>query len=191
MITVVTAPGRSGTSLTMQMLQAAGIPLCWNRLPNRTAINPHGHYELDRYVWDAEYAAHILPQCENKAVKIFPRNLTMLTPDHDYRFITILREPTCVRDSQVVMLEKEYRSHEKPEPDSHLAAITRQHTRLTEFLLDYPHCTVWFNQLFNGEAQDAIGSFLGFDDLRIAKMRDCVEPSLWHFRPEAYDTQRT
>jgi hypothetical protein len=34
----------------------------------------------------------------------------------------------------------------------------------------------------------AIGKFMGFDALQIAKMNDCVEQTLWHFKPNSLST---
>jgi hypothetical protein len=70
MITCVTAPSRSGTSLTMQMLQAAGMTLAWNTVPNKTGFNPYGHYEIDWKRGDITLA-----DCEGKAAKIMPFDL--------------------------------------------------------------------------------------------------------------------
>jgi hypothetical protein len=188
MITIVTAPGRSGTSLTMQMLQAAGISLMWNRLPNRSEINPFGHYELNQYRWTPEYAREILPQCEGKAVKIQPRNLDMLTDDHDYQFITIYRDAVNVRDSQKVMHRVQKRETEHPNLDEHLAVIRRNQKMLRALVREHRGVRVKFSQLFNGQAQQAIGKFMGFDALQIAKMNDCVEQTLWHFKPNSLST---
>src|SRR5271157_4404079 len=95
MITCVTAPSRSGTSLTMQMLQAAGMALAWDVLPNKSPFNPHGHYETD---WVRGKTT--LADCEGKAVKVMPFDLHRLTPDHEYRFITILRDVPSIDASQ-------------------------------------------------------------------------------------------
>ena len=184
MITIVTAPGRSGTSLTMQMLQAAGVPLMWNRLPNRTEINPFGHYELDRHVWDDEYARDILPQCEGKAVKIFRSNLAFLTPDHDYQFITIHRDPVCVRDSQIVMLKSEHRQREIRDDAAHLTSVEGTQEWLDRFLAFKRHLRIDFSHLQQGWACDFIAEFMGLgrNGIAAAKMRDCIDTKLWHFK---------
>lgn len=182
MITIVTAMARSGTSLTMQMLQAAGYPLMWNRLPNRTAINPYGHYELNRYRWDADYAASILPTCENKAVKIFPTNLQWLTSDHDYRFIYLDRDPVNVRDSQIIMLEKENRLHEKLDAQTHLDNIINRRDWMLNWLRERKHVILQYEDLFTGVAQSDLGAYMRMSPLQVDKMRDCVDSSLHHFK---------
>jgi hypothetical protein len=173
MITCVTAPSRSGTSLTMQMLQAADVPLWWDALPNRTAWNPRGHFEINTRKnndWTI-----LLPLCEGRAIKVMPFDLYRLTPDHEYRFITILRNPTAVDASQQAAVE--FRGAKMSDADK-----TKEWQRYTlDFIKDYPHVIVNFDDLFNGKAQQSIGEFMGFDDLQIAKMNDCVDPELRHF----------
>lgn len=172
MITCVTAPSRSGTSLTMQMLQAAGVPLFWNCLPNRTPINPYGHYEFD---WKLPLAL-----AEGKAVKVMPFDLFQLTPEHVYRFIVILRNPKCVDASQ---LDTQTRHGWRPMSDANETEKWQAFT--LDFVKAHEHVIVGFDELFNGVAQQRIASMMGFDALQIAKMNDCVDQSLWHFKPEA------
>lgn len=170
MITCVTAPSRSGTSLTMQMLLAAGMPLFWNVLPNRSEFNPYGHYEID-------WRTTTLNDCEGKAVKVMPFDLHRLTPDHEYRFITILRDVRCAEAS-----EHAARVH-RGSPMSDADKVAEWQKTTLDFIKDHDNVVVTFGELFNGEAQRAIGEFLKFDALQIAKMNDCVDHSLWHFKP--------
>lgn len=157
----------------MQMLQAAGIPLCWNIVPNRTVINPFGHYEI----YPTDIPA-MLPRCEGKAIKIMPFDLYRLTPYHEYRFITILRTPTSVDASQLdaVLRHNWHRMSDADETEKWQAFTL-------DYIKNHQHVIVQFDDLFNGKAQQSIGEFMGFDDLQIAKMNDCVDPSLWHFKP--------
>lgn len=175
MITAVTAPSRSGTSLTMQMLQAAGVPLAWNVLPNKSEFNPHGHYEID---WVKGKMG--LADCEGKAVKIMPFDLYRLTPaDHEYRFITILRDVASVDASQADTVRFK---NGREMSDAHKTA--EWHAYTLDYISKHRHVIVQFSDLFNGKAQEAIGEFMGFNALQIAKMNDCVDPTLWHFKPE-------
>lgn len=174
MITCVTAPSRSGTSLTMQMLQAAGMTLAWNVLPNKSPFNPHGHYEID---WVKGKAT--LSDCEGKAVKIMPFDLFRLTPDHEYRFITILRDVACIDASQADTVR--FKNGRKM---SDADETEYWHKFTLDYIKAHEHVVVQFADLFNGEAQLHIGEFMGFTPLQIAKMNDCVDPSLWHFKPE-------
>jgi len=173
MITCVTAPSRSGTSLTMQMLQAAGMTLAWDVLPNKSEFNPYGHYELD---WARGKTT--LADCEGKAVKVMPFNLHLLTPDHEYQFITILRNVACIDASQ-----EDTTRFKGGHKMSDAGETEYWHKFTLDYIKAHRNVVVGFNELFNGEAQRAIGQFLGFNALQIAKMNDCVDPTLWHFKP--------
>lgn len=182
MITVVTAPSRSGTSLTMQMLQAAGVRLYWDLLPNRTPINPFGHYEVMVKEYTEEFMAELLPKCEGKAVKIMPSGLDWLTSNHHYQFITILRNLGDISDSQKAMEKQGY----NPTHDSKPEFVTRTQRRIINHIRPHAHCICLFSDLFNGVAQNHIGNFMSFDRLQIAKMNDCVDQSLWHHKGVPY-----
>jgi hypothetical protein len=173
MITVVTAPSRSGTSLTMQMLQAAGLSLAWDALPNCTKWNPLGHYEID---WRKGMT---LDECEGKVIKVMPFDLYRLTPEHVYRFIMILRNPACVDASQAATVQ--HRGAEMS--DAHRTHYWQEYT--IRFIDNHPHIIVGFNELFSGSGQGKIGAFLDMTPLQIAKMCDCVDATMWHFKPEA------
>ena len=155
----------------MQMLQAAGMPLAWNVLPNRSPFNPFGHYEID---WRKNMT---LADCEGKAVKVMPFDLYRLTPDHEYRFITILRDVASIDASQADTVRfKDGRKMSDADQTEYWHKFT------LDYIKDHQNVVVGFGELFNGEAQRAIGQFLGFDAFQIEKMNDCVDPSLRHFR---------
>jgi hypothetical protein len=156
----------------MQMLVAAGFPVAWNCLPNRNTWNERGFYEVDWKTWT-------LDQCEGKAVKLMPFDLDRLTPDHTYRFIVLLRNAACIEQSMANTVQ--WRGAEMS--DAHKAAYWQQ------YVLDYvrlkSRVVVGFDELFTGAAQTRIAEFMGFDALQVAKMNDCVDHSMWHFKPEA------
>jgi hypothetical protein len=156
----------------MQMLVAAGFPVAWNALPNRRPWNERGFYEFD-------WRKGTLAQCEDHAVKVMPFDLYRLTSDHVYRFITILRDVSSVEASMAHTVQ--WRGSEMT--DAHKAHDWQQFT--LGYVGNHEHVIVDFRDLFNGKAQDIIGSFMGFDALQIAKMNDCVDPSMRHFKPEA------
>jgi hypothetical protein len=159
----------------MQMLQAAGMTLAWDCLPNRSQINLMGFYEV---CWSKGVTT--LADCEGKAVKVMPFDLHRLTPDHDYQFITIVRNVTCIDRSQA-----ETARIRDGRQMSDAGRTEYWHKFVFNFIKHYRHCTVGFDQLFTGEGQGRIGAMLDFTPLQIAKMCDCVDHSLWHFKPEA------
>lgn len=172
MITCVTAPSRSGTSLMMQMLLNAGVPVAWNALPNRQPWNERGFYEFD-------WMKGTLAECEGHAVKVMPFDLHRLTPDHDYQFITILRNVACIDASQAHTVQ--WRHAEMS--DAH--RTEHWYNEIFSVIKNHRHLIVGFGELFSGTAQGKVGAFLDMTPLQIAKMCDCVDHSMWHFKQEA------
>jgi hypothetical protein len=191
MVTIVTAnSGRCGTSLMMQMLKAAGVPLYWNREPNVTVINPHGHYEIDGRAasWTEDYARFIARQSAGKAVKIFWSKLELFCAAVEearlgLQLIVMQRDAECMYKSQGVMLREENRLHEKSNSKRSVSGIIEGQNELGGWASSRRHLIVKFPQLFNGVAPRRVSNFLMLDKDAPAKMTACVEPSLWHFKP--------
>lgn len=186
MITIVSGMARSGTSLTMQMLNAVGYPIYWDRKPNVGPANPHGYFEVKRRDWRVYTNIEtLLNKMEGKATKVFPRNWDYFTDKHEYQFIYLDRDPVNIRDSQRRMLELESRKNEKGDPEEHLRAIVAYRGRALRLLCDYQHIVVPYESLFTGWAQASIALFLGLKHGSVARMLDCVDPTLHHFKPGA------
>ena len=180
---------RSGTSLTMQMMLAAGFELYWDRMPNVTDINPRGHYEFkDQHPIDhfREVAEKVMPKMEGKVVKIFPSIWAYLPPNHDYRFIYLDRDLVNIRDSQRRMLIHDNGEDGDPllaDPEHHLSELTTWREGALDWLADKNFIKLWFGDLFTGAAQEQLGAWLGCTREQIDLMKDCVDPKLRHFRP--------
>ena len=109
MITIVTGLPRSGTSLMMQMLEAAGIPILSDGIRTADESNPKGYYEYDktrRLQKDNSWMA----EAEGKAVKVIVQLLPFLPRSYDYCFILMHRPIPEVIQSQNRMLERLGRS---------------------------------------------------------------------------------
>lgn len=165
----------------MQMLQAAGYPIFWDREPNVTTINPRGHYELsDHY----SFTPDDLNTFEGKWVKIFPSRWSALTEDHDYKLIYLDRDVESIASSQTVMYHEEARGEEIVGLTH--ADMVRDATHWRKWALDllhfFPdHIVLQFSDLFTGAAQEQLGAYLGSTPNQIEKMKACVEQDLRHF----------
>ncbi len=104
-IIVVSGLPRSGTSLMMQILEAAEIPVFTDqvRLPNES--NPKGYFEHEAIKKLAKDNA-IVHQAEGHAVKIIAQLLTFVPEDHTYKVIFMERDINEVLKSQMKMLGK-------------------------------------------------------------------------------------
>ena len=105
MITVVTGLPRSGTSLAMQLLEAAGIPPFTDGQRLADASNPQGYYEAE-IVKNLPQDSAWLAQAEGRAVKVIHLLLPHLPDNREYRVLVMGRELGAVLRSQRLMLER-------------------------------------------------------------------------------------
>jgi len=183
MITVVSGMARSGTSLTMQMLKAAGFPIFWNRMPNFGPGNPKGYYEVNHRDWRVFSSIEtLLGKMEDHATKVFPRNWDYFPTSHEFQIIYLDRDPVNIRDSQVRMMEVESRKMTKGNPKAHLRAIIAYRSRALKLIQGYCHVVCQYEDLFTGGAQADIGKFLDLSIAQRMRMVACVDDSLHHFK---------
>jgi hypothetical protein len=102
-VTIVTGMPRSGTSLTMRMLDTGGIPALTDGRRQADLHNPHGYFEDSRAARLAQESAWLEEAC-GMAVKIIYRLLPDLPPHLDYRVLFMERDLEEVFDSQQDML---------------------------------------------------------------------------------------
>jgi predicted AlkP superfamily phosphohydrolase/phosphomutase/tetratricopeptide (TPR) repeat protein len=102
-ITVVTGLPRSGTSMLMQMLNAAGMPIFTDgkRTPDKS--NPQGYFESEK-VKKIHKNNSWLIHVKGKAVKIVVPLIKYLSPKWQYRIIFIERDMDDIIRSQARML---------------------------------------------------------------------------------------
>ncbi len=104
-ITVVSGLPRSGTSMMMQMLAAAGIPPYTDGRRGADEDNPRGYFEHDqaaRLHRDSSW----LPAARGKAVKIVAHLLPYLPAGEQYRIVFMRRDLKAVVASQRAMLQR-------------------------------------------------------------------------------------
>jgi hypothetical protein len=111
MITIVSGLPRSGTSMMMQILGAAGIELATDGLRAADADNPNGYFELDAVKWMREDVS-FLDGVVGRAVKIVAPLLPFLPESHDYRIVFMERDLGEVLASQQTMLKRRGEAHE-------------------------------------------------------------------------------
>src|SRR5208283_2868418 len=104
MITVVSGLPRSGTSMMMQMLVAAGLPILSDNVRKADVDNPRGYLEWEP-ISHIAYNPEIIAEAEGKAVKVVSNLLQHLPPTHDYKIIFMRRTLAEVIRSQDLMYE--------------------------------------------------------------------------------------
>lgn len=184
-VVIVSGAPRSGTSLMMRILEAAGLaPLCDEARPP-DADNPHGYYELDAVKRSAQDHGW-LGGAGGRAVKVVQSLLRHLPSDRRYRVILMRRDPDAVVRSQEAMLA---RRGAAPEPDGAATRISLvRQLRATETLLESRPEFDWLGVDYDRLVADAepelqrVILFLGLD-ATAAELASIVEPALQRQRP--------
>lgn len=124
-VTVVSGLPRSGTSMVMQMLEAAGLEIATDGARGADADNPRGYYEHEA-VKRLRIDAAFLGEVRGRAIKIVAPLLPFLPADHDYRVIFIERDLDEVLASQQRMLARRAAAGGATNDDALRRAFTRQ-----------------------------------------------------------------
>ncbi len=104
-IVIVSGLPRSGTSMMMQMLEAAGLSLLTDGSRPSDPDNPRGYYEFEP-VKRLESDASFLAGAVGRVVKVVAPLLPSLPPDYRYRVVFIERDLDEVLSSQREMLAR-------------------------------------------------------------------------------------
>ena len=106
LITVVSGLPRSGTSMLMQMLGAAGYPCLTDGVRQADADNPRGYFEYEK-VKRLRRDCSWLSEAKGKAVKIIVQLIPSLPSEFSYRIIFMERDISEVLASQREMLQRQ------------------------------------------------------------------------------------
>jgi hypothetical protein len=143
-ITVVSGMPRSGTSMMMQMLEAAGFPIATDGQRFADVDNPKGYYELEvakRLPKDASFLRAIVGQ----VVKVVAPLLRFLPPAYDYRVIFMERDLDEVLASQREMLDRHDGGDVRRADDEALArAFARQLREVSLWLAEQENIRTCF-----------------------------------------------
>jgi predicted AlkP superfamily phosphohydrolase/phosphomutase/tetratricopeptide (TPR) repeat protein len=104
-VIVVSGLPRSGTSMMMQMLDAAGLPIMTDGKRTADENNPLGYYEYEpvkQLATDSKWVANV----QGKVVKIISQLLYFLPANQKYKIIYMKRDLDEVMRSQQKMLGK-------------------------------------------------------------------------------------
>ena len=103
-IIVVSGLPRSGTSLMMKMLDAAGLPLMIDSIREADDDNPKGYFELEEAKQLKDGHTGWLSEAKGKAVKIVAPLLRFISDEFDYKILFMRRAMTEILASQKQML---------------------------------------------------------------------------------------
>jgi hypothetical protein len=184
-VTIVSGLPRSGTSLMMQMLAAAGMPVLTDGLRPADHHNPRGYFELEAVKHtrtDQSWLAH----AEGKVVKVVHLLLSQLPPDHEYRVIFMQRDLLEAIASQRAMLQDQRRPSATL-ADAKLADIFgKQLAEVRHWLSQNPNSQVLYLQHRDVierplTAAQQVATFLD-GDWDTSRMAAVVDPALYRQR---------
>jgi hypothetical protein len=179
-ITVVSGLPRSGTSMTMRMLEKGGLPVLTDGFRKADEDNPLGYYEFEP-VKQLDKDASWLPDAYNKAVKIIYVFLYNLPREHRYKVLFMKRSLEEVVASQKLMLRRRQEG-DRMSDQQLMDSFNDQLQRLDLWLRHQDNFTVRYldyNEVVAEPARAAfeISRFLGVQ-LDIDAMIESVDPSL-------------
>ena len=186
---VVTGPPRSGTSLLMQMLVAAGIEAITDDQRQQDSDNPRGYFEHEQVMRLAQDTA-IFNDSEGKAIKVIHVLLKHIPQDRPLAVLFLERDLQEVLASQSAMLERLGRPQPALSRDRLRDALIRQLAVAREDLKGRPNTIVLdirHRPLVTDPESTSrqIAEFLEpvlKRTLDIQAMASCVDPSLYRQR---------
>src|SRR4030095_1999318 len=133
-VVIVSGLPRSGTSMAMKMLDAAGVPLMVDGIRTADEDNPQGYYELEHVkTLDKGGDKGWVRDARGKAVKIISFLLKDLPPEYNYKIIFMNRDLPEALASQSKMLQR--RGESSSTEDQRMTEIYEKHLRKTRELL--------------------------------------------------------
>ncbi len=185
-IVVVSGLPRSGTSMTMKMLEAGGLELVQDGVRSADEDNPKGYYEDQRVMKLHDMTDKSwLKATRGKGVKIVSNLLRSLPADNNYRVLFIRRDIQEILASQAKMLER--RGEDSATDDQHMAELFAADVWRAQYLLERQPQFEWIEVNYRevladpGRHARRIQTFLGLD-LAVDKMAEVVDPSLYRNR---------
>jgi hypothetical protein len=191
-ITIVSGLPRSGTSLMMRALEAAGKPLLIDGLRRPDEDNPRGYYEFERVKQIADDRSW-LEQAHGKAVKLIAQLLFHLPRGPRYKVVFMRRALHEVLASQKVMLQRRSQAESVPDDEEMRRVLIRHLLDVEDRLRQRPDLEtlfVSFNRMLGDPLRqaDRISRFLG-GGLSASAMAETVDPALYRQRGEATRAQ--
>ena len=185
-IIVVSGLPRSGTSMTMKMLEAGAIPILTDELRTADESNPKGYYEFEPVkTLHTDPDQRWLTGARGKAVKIISFLLASLPETNTYKVILMHRSLHEVIASQDKMLER--RGEPRGEDNERLQVSYTRDLENTERLLAARSCFhvlhVDYRSVLNDATSEAarIRAFVG-QRLDVEAMAAVVDQELYRNR---------
>ena len=184
-IIVVSGLPRSGTSMAMKMLDAAGVDTTTDGERTADEDNPKGYFEDER-VKDLENMTDRtwVRDSRGKAIKVISFLLKSLPADNNYKVIFMRRDLDEVLASQQKMLDR--RGEENDIDDEQMRDLWKNHLWRSNYMLknqpQFEFIEILYSDVLANPEPNArkIAEFIGGLDAR--KMAEVVDPNLYRNR---------
>lgn len=181
---VVSGLPRSGTSLMMQMLQAAGIPVLTDHARQADRSNPRGYFE-HQDIKRLNNTNEILKQAAGRAVKVVHALIGQLPPGQDYRVLWMDRDLDEILASQGQMLRDAGKTPSTSR-DQLRRTFTEQIRRSHDLMTareDIYWLSVSHRGLFENATNEAcrVAEFVGRPE-KVTAMLEVIDPDLYRQR---------
>jgi len=183
---VVSGLPRSGTSMTMQMLEAGGLAVATDGIRKPGEDNPKGYYEYERVKeLDKGLDQSWLKEFRGKVIKIISFLLKDLPDTNNYKVVFMRRNVHEVLASQAKMLVNRGEANETS--DEKMLDLYKDHLWKIDYMMRHRPCfellNVDYKDVVENPRQQAqrIGAFLG-DHVDVEKMTTAVDEKLYRNR---------
>jgi hypothetical protein len=185
-IVVVSGLPRSGTSMTMKMLEAGGMTIVTDEIRTADEDNPKGYFELERVKdLEKETDKSWLAESRGKAIKIISFLLKDLPETNNYRILFMHRHIDEVLASQAKMLVR--RGEKSETSDEKMRELYENHLWKVKYLIKHNPYLETLNINYKDVLEDPgtqakrIVEFTGLG-LDAAKMAGVVDAQLYRNR---------
>ena len=186
-IVVVSGLPRSGTSMCMKMLDAAGIQAVQDGIRTADVDNPKGYFEYEKVKeLDKEGADKSwVKNHRGSAIKVISFLLEHLPSDNHYKVVFMRRNIEEVLASQAKMLD--HREEENTISDDEMTKIYENHLLRTKSILsareNFEVLYIHYTDILTDPAKNAraLAEFLDVEE-KAEDMAAAVDPKLWRNR---------
>jgi hypothetical protein len=185
-IIVVSGLPRSGTSLMMKMLEAAGLELLVDNKRKADQDNPKGYYELEAVAQMKDKGTNWVTDAPGKAVKVVAPLLKYLPAEYAYKVLFMRRAMPEILASQKQMLTRRGKDAEAV-PDAAMAQIfDKQLAEVLKWMSENgstEYIEIPFSELVAGNMQilESMSKFLKLE-MDLNAMAQIADPELYRQR---------
>ncbi len=182
---VVSGLPRSGTSMTMQMLESGGLDIATDGIRKPGEDNPKGYYEYERVKdLEKETDKSYLEEFRGKTIKVISFLLKDLPETNNYKVVFMRRNLDEILASQAKMLKN--RGEASESSNEEMLELYNNHLWKVNYLLKHRPCfeflEVNYKDVVENPRREAehISEFLG--NLDVDKMTSAVDEKLYRNR---------